>query len=234
VTATDTAVLFGVRPAACVRKYMSKPLHTNYCKEIGARILIYFISRMANINKMGIIPLLTFYSNHFIRVFAITIKEQSSISKNFKKYGYIFHCKNCNYRTSIESNILDTPKECPSCNMADKLDFAGPLWVGKIHDKQFLEKIIELNNQSLYKNKNRIDKIIKYALEEINMPISYYNIHKLTQNVKLNFVPKFDDFINAIKEHGYKASRTHFDFTSIKTDMDLVDLKQLILKIQRK
>ena len=80
ITATDTAVLFGIRPKACIRKYMSKPLHNDYCKEIGARILIYFISRMANVNKLGIIPLLTFYSNHFIRVFALTIKDKK---KNF-------------------------------------------------------------------------------------------------------------------------------------------------------
>jgi len=37
ITATDTAVLFGVKPKVCIRKYMSKPLHTDYCKEIGAR-----------------------------------------------------------------------------------------------------------------------------------------------------------------------------------------------------
>ena len=68
ITATDTAVLFGVRPLSCIRKYMSKPLHTEYSKEIGARILIYFISRIANMNNMGIIPILTFYTSHFIRV----------------------------------------------------------------------------------------------------------------------------------------------------------------------
>ena len=79
ITATDTAVLFGVRPQACVRKYMSNPLRIEYCKEIGARILIYFVSRIANINNLGIIPLLTFYSSHFIRIFALTMKNQKKI-----------------------------------------------------------------------------------------------------------------------------------------------------------
>ena len=36
ITATDTPVLFGVRAKACLRKYMSKPLHTEYCKVGGA------------------------------------------------------------------------------------------------------------------------------------------------------------------------------------------------------
>ncbi|MCK4381638.1 MAG: hypothetical protein KAW51_10900, partial [Candidatus Lokiarchaeota archaeon] len=52
ITATDTAVLFGIRPKVCIRKYLAKPLHTEYCKEIGGRILIYYIFRIANINKM--------------------------------------------------------------------------------------------------------------------------------------------------------------------------------------
>ena len=78
ITATDTAVLFGVRPLSCIRKYMSKPLHTEYCKEVVARILLYFISRIANINNMGILPLLTFYNSHFIRVFCLTVFNQRS------------------------------------------------------------------------------------------------------------------------------------------------------------
>ena len=84
ITATDTAVLFGIKPKACLRKYMSKPLHNEYSKEIGARILIYFISRMANINNLGISPLLTFYSNHFIRVFALTFKVKKKLQNKLK------------------------------------------------------------------------------------------------------------------------------------------------------
>ena len=233
ITATDTAVLFGIRPNACIRKYMSKPLHNDYCKEIGARILVYFISRMANINKMGIIPLLTFYSNHFIRVFALTFKNQKKISEYFKKYGYIIHCKSCNYRISVENNILNIPNSCPLCNSSDKLDYAGPLWVDEIHDELFIKRILDLLNSSNYKNHKRIEKILNFALEEINMPISFYNIHKLTQEIKLNYVPKCEQIINTLKERGYKASRTHFDFTSIKTNMNIEKFKNYLLELKK-
>ncbi len=63
------------------------------------------------------------------------------------------------------------------------------------------------------------------------MPVSYYNIHKLSQELRLVNVPKIDEIINSIKNKGYKASRTQFDFISIKTNMDIKSIKSLLLEI---
>ncbi len=230
ITATDTPVLFGLRPKACIRKYMSKPLHTEYCKEIGARILIYFISRMANVNKIGITPLLTFYSGHFIRIFALTFKNQKYISTLFKYYGYIVHCNNCGYRNTYQDNILKMPSECPICYKKDKLDYAGPLWIEKIHNKSFLKMIINSNENINYSNKKKISKILQFAIDEIDMPVSYYDIHKLSQKLKLQSVPKMDIVLNKIRQVGYRASRTHFEFTSIKTNMKIDVIKKTLLE----
>jgi len=230
ITATDTAVLFGIRQKACIRKYMAKSLHTEYCKEIGARILVHFIARIANINNLGIIPILTFYSNHFIRVFALTIKDKNEISKNFINYGFIIHCNNCEYRTSIQNSLLNLPHNCPNCGESEKLNYAGPLWVGEIHESSFIEELLNLNSKFDYSNKKKIDKILTLILNEIDMPISYLNVHKLCQKLKLSNVPKMDKILDLIKEKGFKASRTHFDFTSIKTDINLGLLKKLLLK----
>ena len=232
VTATDTAVLFGVRPDACIRKYLSKPLHTEYCKEIGARILIYFASRIANINNLGIIPLLTFYSSHFIRLFCLSFKNKKDISKFYDKFGFIIHCKICGYRSAYSNNILNLPKDCPVCDNIGTLDYAGPLWNGKLHDVNLVNKIFSLNNRSQFSKKKRIEKLLNYILEEIDMPISYYNIHKLCQKLKLQSVPKINEIIKEIKKLGYKASRTHFDFLSIKSDLDLPKIKNILFEIQ--
>ena len=232
ITATDTAVLFGVKPKACIRKYMSKPLHTEYCKEIGARILIYYISRIANVNNLGIIPLLTFYSNHFIRIFALTYKSKAKIFKDLSKsYGYIIHCNNCGDRSSVLNDILTIPQKCPSCQKEEPLSYSGPLWVNELHKRYFLEDIIHLNEKFNFKSKNRIAKIIRYALDEIGMPVSYYNIHKLCQQLKLPSIPKIEKLIEAIGKSGYSASRTHFDFISIKTNMGINELKNILKNI---
>ena len=231
VTATDTAVLFGVRPNACIRKYMSKPLHVEYCKEIGARILVYFLSRIANVNKLGIIPLLTFYANHFIRVFLLTFKDKKKISSFFNNYGYIIHCINCGHRQAFQDNYLHLIEKCPLCCEREKLSYAGPLWIGDLHEKKFLDELILTNKNSNHNNKKRIEKLLNLALGELNMPISYYNIHKLSQKLKTPIVPKIEDILVAIRKKGYKVSRTHFDFLSIKTNMDVKSLSNCLLEL---
>jgi len=232
-TATDTPVLFGIRPKTCLRKYFSKSLHTDYCKEIGARILIHFISRIANVNKLGIIPLLTFYSSHFLRIFSITFKDKRKISKFFENYGYIIHCNNCGYRTTIKNNILEVLHECPVCKNNGKIDYAGPLWIGKIHDEKFIKELINFSEQSHFKNKKRISKLLGLIQEEYKMPTSYYNIHKLCQNLKISMIPKLEILINKIKEKGYKCSRTHFDYLSFKSNLDNEGIKECLLELQK-
>ena len=231
ITATDTAVLFGVRPLSCIRKYMSKPLHTEYCKEIGARILLYFISRIANINNMGILPLLTLYNSHFIRVFCLTFKNRNEITKFFKNYTYSIHCNNCGFRSILEDDNYKLTISCPVCRKNNSIDYAGPLWDSKIHDADFVNDMIELNNDLHYNNKKRIDKLLNLIKEEINKPIFYYNIHKLSKILKISNIPKLEEIISHIKNKGYQISRTHFDFLSVKTNMDSKSIKDILLQL---
>ncbi|MFX1375021.1 MAG: tRNA (guanine(10)-N(2))-dimethyltransferase [Promethearchaeota archaeon] len=232
ITATDTAVLFGVRPISCIRKYMSKPLHTEYCKELGARILIYFISRIANVNKLGIIPLLTFYTSHFIRIFCFTFKNKNKISQYFNDYGFLVHCSNCNYHLTIQDNLLEIPKKCPICKEHNSFQSAGPLWVNEIHNLDFVNEMINLNQKSNYTNKKKIDKLLHLIEEEIGMPIFYYNIHNLSKNMKISNIPKLTSIISSIKKQGYQISRTHFDFQSIKTNMNIESIKNILLLLE--
>jgi tRNA (guanine26-N2/guanine27-N2)-dimethyltransferase len=231
ITATDTAVLFGVRPLSCIRKYMSKPLHTEYCKEIGARILLYFVSRIANINNMGIIPLLTFYNSHFIRVFCLTFKNRNKIRQFFKNYKYSIHCNNCGFRSILQGDNFQSFINCPVCKRNNCIDYAGPLWDAEIHNVDFVNTMIELNKEFYYNNKKRIDKLLNLIKEEINKPIFYYNIHKLSKILKISNIPKLEEIISSIKNKGYQISRTHFDFLSVKTNMDSISIKNMLLQL---
>ena len=124
-------------------------------------------------------------------------------------------------------------QKCPKCGYKERLDYAGPLWLGKLHDNKFIEEIIALNQIFEFNMKNRIDKLLHLTLNEINMPVSYYNIHRLSQELKLPYIPKIEMIINTIKKRGHKASRTHFDFLSIKTNMDIESIKISLLELQK-
>ncbi|MHA1146951.1 MAG: tRNA (guanine(10)-N(2))-dimethyltransferase [Promethearchaeota archaeon] len=233
ITATDTAVLFGVRQKSCIRKYFSKPLHTEYGKEVGARILIHFISRIANINNLGIIPLLTFYHGHFIRVFAVTLKNKNLIAKFFKNYGYILHCNNCGNRKIISTKLSDIEIKCHECEAETKMEHGGPLWIGPLHDELFLNTLLEINSERDLPEKKLINLILNLAKEELRMPYTYYNIHKLCKTLRSSAIPKIQLILDTLRSLGYQASRTHFDFLGIKTDASLLDLKNIIKNINK-
>jgi tRNA (guanine26-N2/guanine27-N2)-dimethyltransferase len=183
-------------------------------------------------NKMGIIPLLTFYSGHYIRIFCISFKNKKKISEFFKNYGYIIHCQRCGYRSSYRENFIIQTVGCPVCKNNETLDYTGPLWIEEIHDLNFINKLLELNKISELTNKKRIEKLLNLISNEINMPVSYFNIHKISRTLKLNSIPKIGDIISVIKKRGYQASRTHFDFLSIKSNMDLDAIKNILIEMQ--
>jgi len=231
ITATDTAVLFGVKPNACRRKYMAKPLHNEFCKETGARILLYFISRIANINGLGIKPLLTFYHSHFIRIFVTTISSKKTIAKQLDNYGYIIYCNECGNRFILKDNPIHDRVKCGLCGEKSDLDYAGPIWAENIHDYDFLSKIEALNKKSKIKNRNKLNRILEFCKEEYEMPISYYDIHRLCKQIKSSHVPTMELLLKDLHNNNYKASRTHFSFTSIKTDANINSIKKIILNL---
>ena len=51
--------------------------------------------------------------------------------------GYIIHCKNCGHRKIS----LEQQQECELCKL--KTSIAGPLWIGKIFDKEYVKNMIE-------------------------------------------------------------------------------------------
>ena len=57
VTATDTAVLCGVYPKVCYRKYYGNPLRTKYAGEIEIRLLISSIALIASRLNLSITPI---------------------------------------------------------------------------------------------------------------------------------------------------------------------------------
>ena len=106
VSATDTAVLFGAKPTVCERRYGSKSMKKVASKEIGTRILISKIYKIASESGKGIQPLLSYYEGHHLRVF-LRITEKRTVQLKW-----------------IDKNMKIRDKKND--------DTSGPLWVDKI------------------------------------------------------------------------------------------------------
>ncbi len=214
VTATDTAPLCGSPPSSCMRKYGAQPLRTEYCHETGLRILIGFCQRVAAINDLALRPLLGYYAQHYFRVYLRAEKGKKHADNVLAKQGYLSHCRACGRRTVTEGRV---PKLPSKCECGREFEYAGPLWIGELAERNFVENVItDLANRS-FKLGYRGSKLLHACLDEIGGPPTFYDLNEIASCVK-GSPPKLRKLIERIQKQGYFVSRTHFASTGLRTD----------------
>jgi tRNA (guanine26-N2/guanine27-N2)-dimethyltransferase len=229
LTATDMAPLCGVHPKACIRKYGGKPLRTEYCHELAIRLLIGCLATTAAKYEMGIKVLFSHSTNHYVRVYAAVKHGAIKANESLKQMGYIFHCFNCLYREATNWNATFTHSgKCPHCG--SKMDFAGPLWLKDIFNKDFCEKMLKENEHKKIKNKLRVYKILTLAKEEANAPPTYYVIERICDKLGLPTV-SIRKVYEALKNDGFEASLTHFNPKGLKTNAPASAVVKLLQKL---
>lgn len=227
VTATDLPPLFGIYPLACRRKYLSIPLRTDYAPEVGLRILLGFIAREAAKLEAGIIILLAYYMDHYLRVYTLIRKGAKEADKALDQLGYILHCNKCGWRGVQSGLIPDTIESCPIC--ATKLRKSGPLWLGSLGDVGFLTRLRqEIINRDYLRERKRLLKLVDKILQEVSIRTPfYYTVSELAKYLGINEVkPRM--LVERLRSNGYKASLTHFNPKGVKTEVDITLLLELL------
>lgn len=228
ITATDTPVLFGVRSDACMRKYNTRSLKSSFLKELGLRILIYFCAIRAHPLLLSVEPLLSLSSEHFIRIFLKIHRGQEETLQNAQEFGYVLWCRNCDWRLTIGMDIRGHDFFCPDCH--SKVEYGGPLWIGPIHNQKFVMEcrdLLENCISSEIPTRKRLGKILDYISHEDEFPLGYYDIPYICDKMQIE-VPSMKDLLSKIQESGFRVGRVHIDFDSIKTDIPLTQLKNIL------
>lgn len=229
LTATDMAPLCGVHPKACIRKYGGKPLRTEYCHELGVRLLAGSLAMTAAKYEMGINIIFSHSTDHYVRIYAIAKYGAKKGNENVKNMGYILHCFKCLHRELAKGLFLIKHSgKCIECG--SKIDVAGPLWLGKLFDGQFCELVKKEVKRRAFKQGKKIRKILALMKNEVEAPITYYVVDKLCDTLNLP-VPPVKNVIEALKERGFQAVLTHFNSTGIRSNASASDIKELLFKI---
>ncbi|MDY6965113.1 MAG: tRNA (guanine(10)-N(2))-dimethyltransferase [Halobacteriota archaeon] len=224
ITATDTAPLCGAHKKAGIRRYSAVPLNTEYHKEVGVRILLGKIIRdLAAYDKSGR-PLLSFSSRHFLRTYVSVGKGAIEADKSIKELGFILNCTNCGYRNSEKGLVIIGLKECPRCGFS--LGLAGPLYLGKIHDRIFCVRVIKELEARKPGTWEKAINIVQLCSEEMDLPY-YYEHHTICKRLKISAGP-LDNLIFCLREGGFTATRTHFSGTSFKTDASIDVIEEIV------
>jgi len=219
-TATDVAVLCGGKTAACLKNYHSKPLNNEFTHETGLRILIKRIAEVAAEFNMGVRPLVSFSDRHYLKTVVEVRRSADLAFGSMKSLGHVYHCPSCGFRGSGRF-----PVDCP-CGR--ETGYAGPLWLGELHDKDFLGRMTGLNQERDYSDKAEMSGMLGLMAKEIGMPPYYYNIHELCKIKGLGAIPKKEAVISSLERSGFRASGTHFSPISIKTDAPVDRILEVI------
>jgi tRNA (guanine26-N2/guanine27-N2)-dimethyltransferase len=228
VTATDTSALCGTYEEPCIRKYNSKPYKSEYCHENGIRILAGFVALTLSKYAKYIEVKMSHSTEHYMRLYLEVKKGSKKTDASLKNIGYISHCKNCLHRQT--SNGLASPidETCPICG--EKLVHAGPLWLGPIQNRDFIQNMIdEADNKKINSEKEAL-KLLNKCLIESDAPATYYDVHSICKSLKLS-APKFDLILSELENNGFEAVKTHYDPLGIKSNAGIEDIKTVLIKL---
>jgi len=228
ITATDTAPLCGAHLKSGIRKYLAFPVKMAHHREMGARVLLGATAReLARIDK-SMTPLLTHATEHYVRTYLKLDRGARLADRSLERdMGYLELCRACGSwieRRGVECRSAGC---CPDCGGPTVT--AGPLWLGSIHDRDAVgAAILELDK--VPGADGRASRLLQSCLQEIDTPM-YYDHHRICRELSITPVT-IDLVVLELQNAGYRASRTHFTGTGIKTDADIEGLKSILLSLE--
>ena len=229
ITATDTSALCGTYTEPCIRKYGAVPLKTEYCHENGLRILAGFIARTFAKYKKYIEVKFSHSTEHYMRIYAVIGKGAANTDKSLQSLGYIAHCKNCLNRIVFKGLSPVIPEKCPICGGI--FNVGGPLWCGDMYNLDFVSSMRDTVHELALNKEIIANKLLDTCIEEANAPVTHFEIHKVCKNLKTS-APPLIDIMNMLKKEGFFVSRTHFSPTSLKTNANITELKNIIINLK--
>ncbi len=218
ITATDTAPLCGTYPLACFRKYGVKSFRCHFSKELGLRILVSTIIREFAKHEKAFLPLFGFYHKHFFRVHGRASPRESEITKLLKNFGFVSFCEKCGMWF-----VGEEPQ--PRCKCGEKMKITGEIYLGEIWNKRFILDVIDELKRRGFKKEQKLAEIILRE-SEITNPF-FYDLHFISSTLNKSPV-KIEHVINSLRQLGYKACRTHFASTGIRTDANYDEVVKAI------
>jgi tRNA (guanine26-N2/guanine27-N2)-dimethyltransferase len=229
LTATDMASLCGIHPKACLRKYGGRSLRTGYCHELAVRLLSGCLATVAARHNIGVKMVFSHRGEHYVRVYATIEYGARNADASLEQTGVVLHCFNCFHRESIKGFLnLGYSNKCAECG--SKLCIAGPLWVGKMSDRDFCGLIEQEVEKRRLKSARRIEKLLALVKAESDSPVGYYVVDEMCDALGLP-VPSVERVVKALEKQGFSSNLTHFNSRGIRTKASALVLAKIVKKL---
>jgi tRNA (guanine26-N2/guanine27-N2)-dimethyltransferase len=193
ITATDTAPLCGTYPKACQRRYVAHPLRCDQGHEIGLRILLGYVERVAEAHGKVVRPLLAYAAEHFFR---LHLQVLDGLRAPSPEPGYFLRDREGAFHR------VD-PRE---------REAIGPLWTGDLGVPDFVRSLAPSEWTSVPGA-----RLLDALQHEIGLPPFFVTTDELAKRLR-GSPPRLQRFLHALRDIGFRAERTHFHPRGVKTD----------------
>ncbi len=193
ITATDTAPLCGTYPKTCQRRYVAHPLRCDQGHEIGLRILLGYVERVAEAHGKVVRPLLAFAAEHFFR---LHLRVFDGLREAPPEPGYYLRDREGTFHR------VD-PRE---------REAIGPLWTGELGEPDFVRSLAPSEWTSAVGG-----RLLDGLRKEIGLPPFFVTTDEIAGRLRAS-PPKLEKFLQSLRDAGFRAERTHFHPRGVKTD----------------
>ncbi len=214
ITSTDGFTLCGLRKSASMRNYGVYTISSKFCHELGARVVISHFMKVAGNFNFHIEPIISLFDGYSWR---IAMRLMKGVEGYFDDFGYVLYNHSTGEYRILKENNLE--------NLNGKWKISGPVWLGRIHDRKFVERMKDKAKTLGYSQAYRI---LRRISEEIDVPL-YYDYTEICDRMEVSTPPR-KLILRNLRSMGYLASETHFSHVGIKTDAPLSALKEAIMR----
>ncbi|MFB6094408.1 MAG: tRNA (guanine(26)-N(2))-dimethyltransferase [Halanaeroarchaeum sp.] len=224
VTATDTAPLCGAHFASGKRRYGAVPRNTEYHPEMGLRVLLSALARTAARYDVGVTPILSHVSDHYVRTYLELSQRASDANDAVESLGHVHHCPECLHREIDPGLTADPPATCAVCG-SDQVVTAGPVWLGRTHDAEFVAAVRAAITEEMG-TADRATRLLERIGDELDRPM-HFDQHRLYDRFDEPAIA-MDEFLDRLRGAGFSASRTHYGGTTFETDARVDEIEAVV------
>ncbi|XP_021362310.1 tRNA (guanine(26)-N(2))-dimethyltransferase-like [Mizuhopecten yessoensis] len=248
VTCTDMALLCGRTPESCRARYGTMSYRSSYCKEMALRILLQSMETTANRYSRYIIPMISISADFYIRVFVRVFTGAANVRLSSLKLANMYHCSGCGAFTvqrlarklptkgnELQLSTAHGPPVTDLCEHCEHKHYvAGPVWADRLHDTDFVKRVIKYvqGKQADFQTRKRIIGMLSLVSEELQDCPMYYVINDVCKKAHVSQV-KSELFRSALLNAGFEVSMSHAEQNSIKTNASNTDIWDIVRSWER-
>jgi len=103
-------------------------------------------------------------------------------------------------------------------SLHDMIGTTGPLWMGQLHNKKLVNKMIAFDDSNL----------LQIIAEEASVKtVGFYDLHEMAREHKMKGPPSTATTIKILQQKGFQAARTHFCGHGIRSDCTIKDILEV-------